>query len=284
MSGIAHATGPDESETLSILVLGDVVGRSGRKAVKQHLPGLRREYHVDLVVVNGENGAAGIGLTSTVAKELFLAGVDVITSGNHIWRHKEIYNYFSLEPRLLRPANYPDSLPGLGVYIAELANGGRVGVLNLQGRVFMEALDCPFRAADRCLENMRIGYELNALIVDFHAEATSEKMAMGWYLDGRVSAVLGTHTHIPTADHRILPKGTGYQTDIGMSGCYDSIIGMQTDKVLIRFLDYLPTRFEPALELGMVSGVLVIVEKKSGVCRRMVPIRRGKGLSETMGL
>lgn len=276
-SGATPSTPP---RPVRVLVVGDVVGRSGRKALKEQLPGLVKELGVGCVVVNGENAAAGVGLTTNTADELFRAGAHVITSGNHIWRHAEIHPYLRDQPRLLRPLNYPPGAPGRGfttfVIPAAAPGGGvRVGVLNLLGRVFMDPVDCPFRTADALLEKNALGREVDLLIVDFHAEATSEKNAMGRHLDGAVTAVLGTHTHIPTADHRVLKGGTGYQTDIGMTGCYESVIGMSEQSALPRFLTRLPSRFEPAEGEATLSGVVVEADPTTGRCRRLIPIRRG---------
>lgn len=267
-------------ETLRVFVAGDIMGRAGRQALRAHLPMLRDATRIDLVIVNGENAASGLGITRSTAEELFQAGAQVITSGNHVWRHKEVTEYLERQPRLLRPLNYPHGAPGQGSVVVE-CGGWRVGVLNLQGRVFMDPVDCPFRAADTLLKEQRLGREVDAWIVDFHAEATSEKCAMGLHLDGRVSAVVGTHTHIPTADQRILPRGTGYMTDIGMSGCYDSVIGMEPQASLRRFLSGMPERFEVVRENGTLSGVVLELDRNTGLCRRIEPLRRGGALRET---
>jgi len=251
---------------LKVLMIGDVVGKLGRRTLAHLLPQLRRQYGIDLVVANGENAAGGKGLTLATAQEMLAAGVDVITSGNHIWEYREIYQ--ALDEGhfpILRPHNYPQGAPGRGVW----ARDG-VAVVNLQGRVFMpHHVECPFRTADRLLLELQ-GTPI--IIVDVHAEATSEKVALGWYLDGRVSAVLGTHTHVPTADARILPKGTAYVSDVGMTGARDSVIGMETEAVIERFLTQLPTRFSPQ-EKGpaVFNAVLVEVEDATG---RALSIRR----------
>ncbi|MBF0144217.1 MAG: TIGR00282 family metallophosphoesterase [Magnetococcales bacterium] len=265
---------------MTILLVGDVVGKSGRRCLREHLPRLRAVFNLALVVVNGENASSGVGLTPATTDEIFAMGADVVTSGNHIWRHKEILPYLSQERRLLRPRNYPPGVPGFGFGVFRVG-GARVGVLNLQGRVFMEAVDCPFRVADDLLREVHLARDVEALVVDFHAEASSEKMAMGWHLDGRVSAVLGTHTHVPTADHRILPRGTGYQTDVGMSGCYESVIGMKVETALPRFLTQLPTRFEPAGGPGTLAGTVVRVDPATGRCREIIPVRVGGVLAPT---
>lgn len=229
---------------MKILFIGDIFASPGRRAVAEHLPRLVQEENIDLTVANAENAAGGFGLTPAVAEELFALGLDVLTSGNHIWDKREIYDYLAEQPRLLRPANYPDELPGRGVWVGRARNGVPVAVINLQGRTYMPPIDCPFRKADEILPSLDPAVKVR--IVDFHAEVTSEKMAMGWYLDGRVSAVLGTHTHVPTADARVLPQGTAYQTDVGMTGPYESVIGVKADAVVRRFLTGLPVRFEPA--------------------------------------
>lgn len=272
---------PAARDTVSILVVGDVMGRPGRKALKALLPGVVADYGVQCVVVNGENAAAGVGLTPAIAEELLRAGAHLLTSGNHIWRHAEILPYLAQEPRLLRPLNYPPGAPGRGFGRYVLPGGVRVGVLNLQGRIFMDPVDCPFRVADSFLDQVRLGQEVDVLIVDFHAEATSEKNALGRHLDGVVTAVVGTHTHIPTADQRILAKGTGFQTDIGMTGCYDSVIGMSEASVLPRFLTRMPTRFEPDGGEATLSGVVVEADPRTGRCVRLTPVRRGGVLEPT---
>lgn len=247
---------------MRILFIGDIVGQPGRFAVRERLDRLVDRCQVDLVVANGENAAAGFGLTVDIVRELFDLGIDVITSGNHIWDKKEIFPSLEAEPRLLRPANYPPGAPGRGCGVFSTAAGLRVGVLNLEGRVFMNNLDCPFRAADRLLEDLR--RQTPIILVDFHAEATSEKVALGHYLDGRVSAVVGTHTHIQTADERILPGGTGYLTDAGMTGSLDAVIGIRKELAIERFLTQLPVRFEVAKKEIALCGALFEVDEESG--------------------
>ncbi|MBF0426126.1 MAG: YmdB family metallophosphoesterase [Magnetococcales bacterium] len=269
-------------DELSILMLGDVVGKPGRKALQQYLGTLRRDLGVDLVVANGENAAGGIGITPATAEEMFKVGVDLITSGNHIWRYNEIHDYLATHNRLLRPANYPPGVPGQGYVQVTVAGGVRVGVLNLIGRVFMSAVDCPFQGADKLLATVRLGRDVDIILVDFHAEATSEKTGLAWYLDGRVSAVVGTHTHVPTADARILTRGTGFQTDLGMTGCYESIIGMQVSSVMGRLTTQLPGKLQPADGPAALCGCLLRIGKSDGRCRSIAPIRRGPGLSETI--
>ncbi len=243
-----------------VLFVGDVIGRPGRKALANHLPALKQKFSPDVVIINAENAAGGNGITEKICQEL-LGHADVLTSGNHIWDKKEALPLLESEPRLLRPANYPPVNPGTGTYI--LSKGRhRVGVLNLQGRVFMEPIDCPFRIAYQEIESLRNTTPI--IIVDFHAEATSEKQAMGWYLDGKVSAVIGTHTHIPTADERVLPQGTAYITDIGMVGGYNSVIGIRRDQALDRFLTSRPQRFEPGKDGVIFSSVCVEIDSLAG--------------------
>ncbi|MBN2206084.1 MAG: TIGR00282 family metallophosphoesterase [Candidatus Aminicenantes bacterium] len=255
-------------DRLRILFLGDVIGHPGRQALRRFLPGLVERLSPDLVIANGENAAGGSGITEDVARDLFRQ-VQILTSGNHIWDKKESLAYLDAEPRLLRPANYPPSNPGRGFGFFESPAGWTVAVLNLQGRVFMEPIDCPFRAADALLEKIRA--RTPVIIVDFHAEATSEKQALGWHLDGRVSAVIGTHTHVATADAKILPGGTAYLSDVGMVGGYHSVIGIRHDQALARFLSGRPVRFEPAKDGLILSGVLVEVDSATG---RALSIRR----------
>jgi len=240
-----------------ILTIGDIVGQPGRQAVKELMPGLRRQYGLDLVIANAENVAGGVGLTSTTAKELLGAGVDVLTSGNHIWAQKEIVPHLDGEMPILRPLNYPPGVPGKGYIVNH-----RIMVVNLIGRTFMGDFDCPFRAIDQLLTEVKP--KPPVIIVDFHAEATSEKVAMGRYLDGRVSAVLGTHTHVGTTDIQLLPRGTAYVTDIGMTGPIDSVIGMETEVVIERFLTGIPHRMSVAQGKTMFNAVLVKVDEKSG--------------------
>lgn len=259
---------------MKLLFIGDVVGRAGRRTLTDHLDHLIDRHMVDLVVANGENAAAGYGLTAPVLRELFTAGVDVVTSGNHIWDKKEIIPVLDREPRLLRPANYPPGLPGHGSGIYETAAGIKVGILNLEGRVFMKNLDCPFRAADLLVAELRTVTPL--VMVDFHAEATSEKQALGFYLDGQVSAVIGTHTHVQTADERILSGGTGYLTDVGMSGSQDAIIGNQKKDALDRFLTQMPVRLEVAKKDPLLCGVLLTLNEKTGCCEAIERIQEGR--------
>jgi len=259
---------------MRILFIGDIFGQPGRRMVKETLPLLREEFQPDLVLANAENAAAGFGITPPLVEELLDLGIAVLTSGNHIWDKKDIYSYLRehLDGRLLRPANYPAEAPGHGLYMGKTTAGVGYAVINLQGRVFMPAIDCPFRKADSLLES--IPPEVKIRVVDMHAEATSEKQALGWYLDGRVSAVLGTHTHIPTADETVLPQGTAYLTDLGMTGPYESIIGMERQTVIQKFLDQLPARFEVAKGDVRLSAALLEVDPQTGRARSICRILR----------
>ncbi len=248
-------------DKLRFLFLGDIIGRPGRQILRKHLPALVDKYAPDLIAANAENAAGGIGLTEEVGREL-LGLVHILTSGNHIWDKKEAIPYLDREPRLLRPANYPPQNPGKGAFVREVRGGWKVAVLNLQGRVFMEPIDCPFRTADAEVEKLRALTPV--IFVDFHAEATSEKQALGWYLDGKVSAVLGTHTHVPTADERLLPQGTAYITDVGMVGGRDSVIGVQREQAVARFLTARPQRLEPGKDGLFFCAVCVEVDPKNG--------------------
>jgi len=257
---------------MNILFIGDIVGSPGREAVKQLLPGLKKEYNLDFIIANAENAAGGSGITYHVAEELFSSGVEVLTSGDHIWKKKEVIEIIPKEERILRPANFPLGAPGRGEGIFNTKKGIKVGVINVQGRVFMEALDCPFKAAYQAQE--RLNKETKIIIVDIHAEATSEKIALGWYLDGLVSAVLGTHTHVQTADERILPNGTAYITDVGMTGPCDSVIGRRTEDVLERFLTGVPVRFEVAKENVQLQGVVLEINEETGKVNSILRIKK----------
>jgi metallophosphoesterase (TIGR00282 family) len=257
---------------LNILFIGDIFGRPGRLITKERLPELVRQHSVDLVIANCENAAAGFGITPSLAEELFDLGIDVMTTGNHVWDKREIIEYFQMADgnphsparRLLRPANLPAGLPGWGVYEGQ-KNGVPYAVINLQGRVFMGSSDDPFRYADRLLEQITA----KIVFVDFHAEATSEKVAFGWYLDGRVTAMVGTHTHIPTADETVLTKGTAYITDVGMTGPYDSVIGVKKELVIERFLTGMPARFEAAAGDVRLCAVVVECDDQTGRAKRI---------------
>lgn len=257
---------------MNILFIGDIFGRPGRTIVKERLPELVKTHSADLVIANCENAAAGFGITPSLAEELFDLGIDVMTTGNHVWDKREIIDYFqnadgnphSPARRLLRPANFPESLPGHGLYEGK-KNGVPYAVINLQGRVFMGSSDDPYRYADRLLKEIKA----KVIFVDFHAEATSEKISFGWYLDGRVTAVVGTHTHIPTADENVLTKGTAYITDVGMTGPYDSVIGVKKELVIDRFLSGMPARFEPASGDVRLCAVVVECDDQTGRARRI---------------
>ncbi len=255
---------------MRILFVGDIVGRPGRAALSQHLDAVRRAHGIDFTIVNVENAAGGFGITPALARWVLNLGVDVMTSGNHIWDKKEIFPYLDAEPRLLRPGNYPPGLPGAGACLVESGDGVPVAVVNLQGRVFMPPIDCPFQTSSRDIP--RLATQAKVIIVDFHAEATSEKVAMGWHLDGLASAVVGTHTHIPTADARILPKGSAYVTDVGMTGSYESVIGMQTEGALSRFLLAVPARLEVATESPRFSAVAIDIDDTTGKARSIVRV------------
>lgn len=247
---------------MKLLFVGDIFGHAGRRIVADHVADIRVAQGIDVVIANVENSAAGFGITPSVADELFRCGVDVMTSGNHIFDKRDIYDYFARTPRLLRPANYPQGCPGGGVYIHETKAGARCAVMNLQGLVYMPNIEDPFRKADELIAALPA--DVKVRFIDFHAEVTSEKVAMGWYVDGRVSALVGTHTHIPTADTRILPGGTGYQTDCGMTGPYDSVIGVEKGAVLQKFLTAMPARFEPAKGSVELHSVIIEVDEQTG--------------------
>lgn len=261
---------------MRLLFLGDIVGRSAREAVLDRLPGLRTTLGLDFVAVNGENAAGGFGITAEICDALFDAGADVITTGNHAWDQREALVHIEREPRLLRPRNFPAGTPGKGAGLFETARGGRVLVINAMGRVFMDPLDDPFAAVEAELVACPLGDAVDAIVVDFHGEATSEKMAMGHFCDGRASLVVGTHSHVPTADAQILPGGTAYQTDAGMCGDYDSVIGMEKDEPLNRFLRKIPrARFSPALGPATLCGVFIETDRQTGLARRIEPVRLG---------
>lgn len=266
---------------MNILFLGDIVGRSGRDAAVKHLPKLKKEWALDVIVVSGDNAAGGFGITPQICQELLAAGADVVTGGDHIWDQKEIIPYLSQEKRLLRPANFPARTPGVGHAAMTLPDGKKVLVLHLLGQVFhKEHTDCPFAVADRVLDGMKLGANVSAILVDFHAEATSEKMAMGKYLDGRVSVVVGSHTHVPTADARILPRGTAYQTDAGMCGDYDSVIGFDTAGPLDRFLTKISkAKLEPASGEATLCGLLAEIDDATGLAKSCKAVQYPKPLA-----
>jgi metallophosphoesterase (TIGR00282 family) len=247
---------------VKILFIGDIVGKPGRKAVRALLPGIVGQYRVDIVVANCENAAGGFGVTRKIVDELYHNEIDILTSGNHIWDKKETIYFIDDYETLLRPANYPEGTVGKGSVVIDTRLGISLGVLNLEGRIFMKPLDCPFRVAEKEIEKLK--QKTDIIIVDFHAEATSEKEALGWFLDGKVSAVLGTHTHVQTADERVLPLGTAYITDAGMTGSFDSVLGMRKEVALERFLTLLPNRFDVAKGDVRLQGVLIDIDDRTG--------------------
>jgi len=247
---------------MKILFIGDIVGEPGRRAVKELVPKIKRRDDVEFVIANGENIAGGSGITPALAEEILGGGVDVMTSGDHIWKRKEILDYIDSNRRLLRPANYPSQAPGFGATVISSESGTDVGVINLIGRVFMQALECPFRVAKEEVEKLKS--KARVIIVDMHAEATSEKIALGWYLDGLVSAVIGTHTHVQTADEKILPGGTAFISDAGMTGPFDSVIGRKKEQILTRFITQMPARFEMAEGDVQLHGVVLDIDEKTG--------------------
>jgi metallophosphoesterase (TIGR00282 family) len=267
---------------MRLLFLGDVVGRSGRAAVVEALPGLRERYRTDFVVVNGENAAGGFGITEAILLELLDAGADVVTTGNHVWDQREALVFIERHDRMLRPINFPHGTPGRGAGLYKARNGADVLVINPMGRVFMADLDCPFHAVDRELEACGLKGGADAIVIDFHAEATSEKQAMGHFVDGRASCVVGTHTHVPTADEQILSGGTAYISDVGMCGDYDSVLGMGKEEPLARFLTKIPSgRFQPSLGEATISGVGIEIDDATGLARAIAPLRLGGRLSQT---
>jgi len=265
---------------MRMLFLGDVVGRSGRTAIIETLPSLRERYGAHFVVVNGENAAGGFGITEQILTELLDAGADVVTSGNHVWDQREALVFIERHDRLLRPINFPQGAPGRGAGLFKASNGADVLVINAMGRVFMGDLDCPFRAVDRELEACGLKRGADAILIDFHAEATSEKQAMGFFVDGRASTMIGTHTHVPTADEQILDGGTAYISDAGMTGDYNSVLGMNKDEPLSRFLTKIPNgRFQPAHGSATISGVGIEIDDATGLAEAIAPIRLGGRLS-----
>lgn len=263
---------PEETcivKSIIVLFIGDIVGKAGRLAVGSLVRDIRVEHHLDLIIANGENAAGGMGITPDIARELFSTGIDILTSGNHIWQKKEIIEYLQQEKKLLRPLNFPSDTPGYGSCLVKTSAGYSVAVVNLLGRVFMDTYSCPFRAIEQEIE--RLHPFTRNIIVDFHAEATSEKIALGWYVDGKVSAVLGTHTHVQTADERILPQGTAYITDVGMTGSMDGVIGVKKELALQKFLTYLPVRFETSVSNPQLNGVMVRIDPQNG---RAIEIHR----------
>ena len=267
---------------MRLLFIGDVMGRSGRTAIAAHLPGLREAWRLDAVVVNGENAAGGAGITEQICADILAAGADVVTLGNHAFDQREALVFIARESRLVRPLNYPAGTPGRGAALVEVTGGRQLLVLNVMGRVFMDALDDPFVGVEREIAACPLGQGCDALLVDVHAEATSEKLAMAHYFDGRASLIVGTHTHVPTADHQILPNGTGYQSDAGMTGDYDSVIGVEKDEPIRRFIRKVPAgRFEPASGIATLCGIAVETDDATGLATKIAPVRIGGRLSQT---
>lgn len=267
---------------MRLLFLGDVVGRSGRAVVLEHLPRLIERYRLDFVAINGENAAGGFGITEAICAELIDAGADAVTLGNHAFDQKEALVFIGREPRLVRPLNMAPGTPGRGATLVKAKNGAEVLVINALGRVFMGEQDDPFRAIDRELEACKLKQAADAIVIDFHAEATSEKQALGYFVDGRASLVVGTHTHVPTSDDRILPKGTAYVSDIGMCGDYESVLGMDIQEPLNRFMTRIPrARFEPALGPATLSGLCVEIDDATGLAKATMPLRLGGLLKPT---
>ena len=267
---------------MRLLFLGDIVGRMGRNAIIETLPGLIQRYALDFVIINGENSAGGFGITEAILNDLLDAGADCITLGNHAFDQKETLVYIERHDRLIRPLNFPKGTPGKGATLLKAKNGADVLVINAMGRVFMTELDCPFRAVDNEITACKLKDGADVIFVDFHAEATSEKQAFGHFVDGRVSAVVGTHTHTPTSDHRVLPGGTAYMSDAGMCGDYNSVLGMDAEEPLSRFLTKIPrTRYEPALGQATLSGFAVEIDDKTGLATRVSAFRQGPHLEQT---
>ncbi|MDB5593377.1 MAG: family metallophosphoesterase [Hyphomicrobiales bacterium] len=268
---------------MRLLFIGDIVGRAGRAVLLEYLPDLRARYKLDFVVVNGENAAGGFGITEAICDEFLGAGADCITLGNHSFDQREALVFIERQPRLLRPANYPAGTPGRGANLFETANGQRVLVMNVMGRIFMDAMDDPFAAVEREMGACPLGIGCDAFVLDLHAETTSEKMSMGHFCDGRASLVVGTHTHVPTADHQVLPGGTAYQSDAGMSGDFDSVIGMDKEEPIRRFTRKIPGgRFEPAMGPGTLCGLAVDIDDATGLARAVAPLRLGGRLQRAL--
>lgn len=268
---------------MRILFFGDVVGRAGRECLLQHLPKIRDHFNSDFVIVNGENAAHGFGISPQICDEFFENQIDVITTGNHAWDQRQIMAHIETESRLLRPANFPQNTPGRGAAVYQLQDGRKILVANAMGRVFMDPMDDPFAIMKEMVRRFKIGTDVQAIIVDFHAEANSEKMAMGHFLDGAVSLVVGTHTHVPTADAQILPNGTAYLTDAGMCGDYDSVIGMEKEVPIHRFTKKTPSgRFQPASGEGTACGVFIETDDKTGLAKTITPFRVGGRLQATI--
>ena len=265
---------------MRLLFLGDIVGRTGRHAVIERLPGLRADWKLDVVIINGENAAGGFGLTEAIFDDVVGAGADVVTLGNHAFDQRETLVFIERAPRLIRPANFPAGTPGRGATLVETKSGAHVLVIQVMGRIYMDALDDPFAALERELSACPLGHGADAIIVDVHAEATSEKQSLGHFADGRASLVVGTHTHVPTADHQILPHGTAYISDAGMCGDYDSVLGMDKEEPIRRFIQKTPgVRFEPAAGSATLSGIAVETDDRTGLATRVAPVRIGGRLS-----
>lgn len=267
---------------MRLLYCGDIVGRAGRKVVCDSLAKLRAALRLDMVIVNGENAAHGFGITQKIYQELLDAGADVITTGNHVWDQREIISAIDAAPALVRPANFPEGTPGRGAVVATAASGRKVLVVQVMGRLFMDPLDDPFAVIDRILGQFRLGATVDVIFVDLHGEGTSEKMAFGHHLDGRVSFVAGTHTHVPTADAQVLPGGTGYISDVGMCGDYDSVIGMKKEGAISRFIRKMPSRLEPAEGPATFCAVYVETDDQTGLATEIIPVRLGGRLRPTL--
>jgi metallophosphoesterase (TIGR00282 family) len=268
---------------MRILFFGDIMGRSGRDGLTQHLPALKSRYSPDVIIVNAENAAGGFGVTDKMAQDFFALGIDCLTTGNHVWDQRELINSISREPRILRPLNYPEGTPGKGAYLHTLSDGRKILIANVMARLFMEpSLDDPFAATEKLLSSYRLGHAAQAIFIDFHGEATSEKMAFGHHFDGRVSAVIGTHTHVPTADDQILPNGTAYQTDAGMCGDYDSVIGVKKELSIWKFTRKIPgERMVPAEGEATICGTCVVTDDTTGRAQSIDAFRIGGRLRQT---
>ena len=268
---------------MRILFIGDIFGRSGREALEAQLPKLKEQLKPDVVIVNGENAANGAGITEKICNEFYSWGVDCITTGNHVWDQREIIPYIARDEKLLRPLNYPPGTPGSGVYKLQLQDGRKITIINAMARLFMDAMEDPFRMIREVLAKEKLGQTTDAIFVDFHGETTSEKMSLGHYLDGKVSAVVGTHTHVPTADAHVMVGGTAYQTDAGMSGCFDSVIGVEKEIAMHRFIKKMPgERMRPASGDATVCGCLIVTHPQTGLAKSIEPIRVGGLLSQTL--
>lgn len=264
---------------MRLLFLGDIVGRTGRNAILEALPGIREHYNLDFVIINGENAAGGFGITESILNDLIDAGADCVTLGNHAFDQKDTLVFIERHDRLIRPLNFPKGTPGRGAVMLKARNGSDVLVINAMGRVYMTELDCPFRAVDNEITACKLKQGADVIIVDFHAEATSEKQSFGYFVDGRVTGVVGTHTHTPTSDHRILPNGTAFMSDAGMCGDYNSVLGMDAEEPLSRFLTKIPrTRYEPAMGEATLCGLAIDIDDATGLARRVAPFRRGPHL------